>query len=52
MKRREVIKNLSILPVSGVVLGSVIPFGSVLEAPAASTSTCSPSGSDKGTGAA
>jgi len=26
MKRREVIKNLSILPVSGVVLGSAIPF--------------------------
>jgi len=26
MKRREVIKNLSIIPVSGVVLGSAIPF--------------------------
>lgn len=26
MKRRDVIKNLSILPVSGVVLGSAIPF--------------------------
>jgi L-seryl-tRNA(Ser) seleniumtransferase len=35
MKRRDVIKNLSILPVSGVILGSVVPFGSVLSAPAA-----------------
>ncbi len=30
MKRRDVIKNLSILPVSGVVLGSAMPLGSVL----------------------
>ena len=29
MKRRDVIKNLSILPVSGVVLGSAIPFETV-----------------------
>jgi L-seryl-tRNA(Ser) seleniumtransferase len=29
MKRREVIRNLSILPVSGVVLGSAIPFESM-----------------------
>jgi uncharacterized pyridoxal phosphate-dependent enzyme len=29
MKRREVIKNLSLLPVSGVVLGSALPLGSV-----------------------
>ena len=35
MKRRDVIKNLSILPVSGVVLGSTIPLASVLGAPAA-----------------
>jgi uncharacterized pyridoxal phosphate-dependent enzyme len=38
MKRREVIKNLSILPMSGVVLGSAIPLGSIIgahEAPAA-----------------
>jgi uncharacterized pyridoxal phosphate-dependent enzyme len=40
MKRREVIKNLAILPVSGVVLGSALPLGSVIgatskEAPAA-----------------
>lgn len=35
MKRREVIKNLSILPVSGVVLGSTIPFGTELAAMAA-----------------
>jgi uncharacterized pyridoxal phosphate-dependent enzyme len=32
MKRREVIKNLSILPVSGVVLGSAFPLGSELAA--------------------
>ncbi len=32
MKRREVIRNLSILPVSGVVLGSALPLGSVLGA--------------------
>ncbi|MBK8883530.1 MAG: selenocysteine synthase [Bacteroidales bacterium] len=30
MKRRDVIKNLSILPMSGVVLGSAMPLGSVL----------------------
>ena len=35
MKRRDVIKNLSILPVSGVVLGSAIPFGSAEAAPEA-----------------
>ncbi|MCE5345606.1 MAG: aminotransferase class V-fold PLP-dependent enzyme [Bacteroidales bacterium] len=29
MKRREVIKNLSILPAAGVIAGSVIPFGCV-----------------------
>jgi L-seryl-tRNA(Ser) seleniumtransferase len=34
MKRREVIKNLSILPVSGVVLGSALPMGSVFGTPA------------------
>jgi len=32
MKRRDLIKNLSILPVSGVVLGSAIPFESVAPA--------------------
>jgi uncharacterized pyridoxal phosphate-dependent enzyme len=32
MKRREAIKNLSILPVSGVILGSALPFGSVMGA--------------------
>lgn len=32
MKRREVIKNLSILPVSGVVLGSAIPLETGLAA--------------------
>jgi L-seryl-tRNA(Ser) seleniumtransferase len=35
MKRRDVIKNLSILPVTGAVVGSVIPFESVIAAPAA-----------------
>ncbi len=30
MKRRELIKNLSILPVSGVVLGSALPLGSLV----------------------
>jgi uncharacterized pyridoxal phosphate-dependent enzyme len=35
MKRREVIKNLSILPVTGMVLGSALPLESVLSAPAA-----------------
>lgn len=28
MKRREVIKNLSVLPAAGVVIGSVLPFES------------------------
>lgn len=32
MKRREVIRNLSVLPVSGVVLGSAIPFETGLAA--------------------
>lgn len=35
MKRREVIKNLSIIPVSGVVLGSAIPFESTFGASSA-----------------
>lgn len=35
MKRRDVIKNLSVLPVSGVVLGSTMPFESVSESKAA-----------------
>ncbi|HNW57047.1 MAG TPA: PLP-dependent transferase [Bacteroidales bacterium] len=41
MKRRDVIKNLSILPAAGVIMGSTIPFESVVasapvsEAPAA-----------------
>ena len=35
MKRREAIKNLSILPVSGVILGSALPLESMLAAPAA-----------------
>lgn len=34
MKRRDAIKNLSILPVSGVVLGSALPLESVIGAPA------------------
>lgn len=42
MKRREVIKNLSILPVSGVVLGSVFPLESVIGAPAESKSKSAP----------
>ena len=33
MKRRDVIKNLSILPVSGVIIGSAFPFDSVLASP-------------------
>jgi uncharacterized pyridoxal phosphate-dependent enzyme len=33
MKRRDVIKNLSILPVSGAIIGSVFPFESVLSSP-------------------
>jgi uncharacterized pyridoxal phosphate-dependent enzyme len=36
MKRREVIKSLSILPVAGVAIGSSLPLESVLAAPAAS----------------
>jgi seryl-tRNA(Sec) selenium transferase len=35
MKRREVIKNLSVLPVSGIVLGSGIPIESMTSALAA-----------------
>jgi len=35
MKRREVIKNLSVLPVSGIVLGSAIPIESMTSALAA-----------------
>lgn len=35
MKRREVIKNLSILPVTGAVLGSALPLESVMAAPEA-----------------
>jgi uncharacterized pyridoxal phosphate-dependent enzyme len=33
MKRRDVIKNLSILPVAGVAIGSAIPLESLLAAP-------------------
>jgi uncharacterized pyridoxal phosphate-dependent enzyme len=42
MKRRDAIKNLSILPMSGVVLGSVIPFDSVLSAPSGSKAKDAP----------
>jgi hypothetical protein len=35
MKRREAIKNLGILPVSGVILGSALPIESMFAAPAA-----------------
>jgi len=42
MKRRDVIKNLSILPVSGMVLGSMLPFESMLAAPAGSKSKSAP----------
>ncbi|MEI6048495.1 MAG: aminotransferase class V-fold PLP-dependent enzyme [Bacteroidota bacterium] len=35
MKRREVIKNLSILPVSGVLFGSALPLGSAMAVRAA-----------------
>lgn len=35
MKRRDAIRNLSVLPVTGVVLGSSVPFESVMAAPAA-----------------
>jgi L-seryl-tRNA(Ser) seleniumtransferase len=41
MKRREVIKNLSLLPVSGVVLGSAIPIGSVFGADTSSSTPAS-----------
>jgi hypothetical protein len=34
MKRRDVIRNLSILPVSGAIIGSTFPFESVVAAPA------------------
>lgn len=34
MKRRDVIRNLSILPVSGAVIGNAFPFESSLSAPA------------------
>ena len=37
MKRREVIKNLSVLPVAGVIIGSSFPLDSALSAPAASS---------------
>jgi uncharacterized pyridoxal phosphate-dependent enzyme len=37
MKRRDAIKNLSILPVTGVVLGSALPFDSILGSPAPKT---------------
>lgn len=33
MKRRELIKNLSVLPVSGIVLGSALPLESMIAAP-------------------
>ena len=36
MKRREVIKNLSLLPVSGAVLGSTLPIGSLFGSESAS----------------
>lgn len=35
MKRRDVIRNLSILPVSGAVIGSTFPFKETLSVPAA-----------------
>lgn len=35
MKRRELIKNLSILPVSGVIIGSTFPFESLTASPVA-----------------
>src|SRR5438093_1498551 len=34
MKRRDVIKKLSILPVSGAIIGSVFPFESIVALPA------------------
>ena len=33
MKRRELIKNLSILPVSGAIIGSAIPFETLIASP-------------------
>jgi uncharacterized pyridoxal phosphate-dependent enzyme len=42
MKRREAIKNLSILPVSGVVLGSSLPLASVIGAPSAGETPAAP----------
>jgi len=42
MKRREVIKNLSILPVSGVVLGSVIPMSAAMGTPTVSEPPAAP----------
>lgn len=42
MKRRDAIKNLSILPVSGMVLGSAIPLGSVIGSPAGSHAPAAP----------
>lgn len=33
MKRRDVIKNLSILPAAGVIMGSTAPFGSAVASP-------------------
>jgi uncharacterized pyridoxal phosphate-dependent enzyme len=37
MKRREVIRNLSMLPVAGMAIGSTLPLQSLLSAPAVST---------------
>jgi hypothetical protein len=34
MKRREVIKTLSVLPAAGVVIGSSFPLESVIASPA------------------
>lgn len=33
MKRRTAIKNLSVLPVAGVAVGTILPLESVLAAP-------------------
>ena len=33
MKRRELIKNLSILPLSGAIIGTTIPFESIVASP-------------------
>src|SRR5665648_501893 len=41
MKRRDVIKNLSVLPVSGVILDRVLPFQSLLSAPVTPTVSAS-----------